>query len=469
MNDARWVAILIGGSALVTLAVAIQPWLALALIPIGVMAALLVPRPGLALPLLWAALLLSDGFELPFSFVIPLTIGKLSTVGFLVLWLVHCLAARKSPVSFNLLSVALLGTLVMLVVGLSQLREYTSFTTRLLVGFSSLVVLAHVIWTVLEPRDVWWGLRLSVVVFILVLPLSLFFGGTIEEFGGYRSTGFGGNPNEWSMTLLVGTGLMLGVIASERSWLLRWTAPGLLAFVGICIVSTVSRAGVLVFVLLLPLALLILWKQRVALVGAGIAAVASLPFVVPWETVMWRFSSFTDESELEMDGSVRDRALTQRFAWEAFVDRPVFGLGTGAFEGEVRYLSSGQVSLSTHNTYLQVLSESGVIGVVFYGIPFALVGWMMYRVWRHSPSRRMRSIGLGLCYSYLGYAVMNATMNGIEHATAYFVLGVGVAAYRAHTLPVETLLQIGLADEDEVAAAKIAVPEVPARRLQLVS
>ena len=55
-------------------------------------------------------------------------------------------------------------------------------------------------------------------------------------------------------------------------------------------------------------------------------------------------------------------------AWKMFLDKPIFGLGTNLFRqncDKSKYSEGPSCSTHPHNTYLQILAETGLIGFLF--------------------------------------------------------------------------------------------------------
>lgn len=59
-------------------------------------------------------------------------------------------------------------------------------------------------------------------------------------------------------------------------------------------------------------------------------------------------------------------------AWELFLQHPLFGIGWGNFSKTVVGTVTVQTEMQVHNVYLQLLSETGLIGTTFILLPFLL-------------------------------------------------------------------------------------------------
>ena len=85
----------------------------------------------------------------------------------------------------------------------------------------------------------------------------------------------------------------------------------------------------------------------------------------------------TLSDRLEEQGPVDYRAAVYGGGWQMFLERPLTGWGFHQMPAELpRYVSGyHERVLYPHNTYLELLVEGGVLGLVFYL-------WLMWEMWR---------------------------------------------------------------------------------------
>ena len=162
------------------------------------------------------------------------------------------------------------------------------------------------------------------------------------------------------------------------------------------VVTTYSRGGALVFSMLLMVITLRglrrLPPRTIGLVAAGglVLLAVALPLVPPsyWE----RQSTLTD---LE-DRSIGRRTAYLRVAAEAVQAHPILGSGPGSFRklfGEstwsLHFKGANQKTLEryAHNTYIEVLVGSGLIGLALFLIILANAVWSFTRAHRHAVQR----------------------------------------------------------------------------------
>lgn len=61
-----------------------------------------------------------------------------------------------------------------------------------------------------------------------------------------------------------------------------------------------------------------------------------------------------------------------KLAWEQFLEHPIFGIGWGRYYTDVSFRYDYTNYYHVHNTYIQLLCETGLIGCSF------VIGWMTY-------------------------------------------------------------------------------------------
>ncbi len=185
-----------------------------------------------------------------------------------------------------------------------------------------------------------------------------------------RLQGGGGDPNYLAGGLIPAIAFAGALLGNFRSALARW---GLVASAGILalgLAATQSRAGLIAAMVALAAALVV-YRQRRLYVVAVVAAVASL-------AGMW-FAVNPDawERTTSFDDGGAGRSELWGVARKMSADHPVVGVGLNNFRTRsseyVREPGSlSDVALITerprvvHNLYLELLAETGVVGLVLY-------------------------------------------------------------------------------------------------------
>jgi O-antigen ligase len=187
-----------------------------------------------------------------------------------------------------------------------------------------------------------------------------------------RLSGAFGNANETAAALAVGVALAGGLVFAlrDRPWL-RLGAIVSVPFAIVALFMTVSRGGILALVAVLVAAILIAGPRRKAAIAtAAVAAVTAFLY--------FGFVAGPEAREhlLKSNGGT-GRADIWKVGWRMVDANPVIGVGAGNFaSSSVHYLLvPGTIARSdfivdnpkvAHNTYLEVLAELGVVGLVLF-------------------------------------------------------------------------------------------------------
>lgn len=165
----------------------------------------------------------------------------------------------------------------------------------------------------------------------------------------------------------------------------------------VCLVLTYSRGGWLGFLFSVVMFLLIYHRRSLYLFFAGLAA---LPFVITLlpASIIQRFSSI---------GNLGDSSTSYRvYIWKAVVrmieDNPLFGIGVGEGAFAKVYplyaLSGIETAPHSHNLFLQICLELGLIGLVIFLALLFFFAQHMFSVIRKAPTAGHRIIpAAGFC------------------------------------------------------------------------
>lgn len=240
------------------------------------------------------------------------------------------------------------------------------------------------------------------------------------------------NPTTAATMLLTGTACALML-------LLRW--PRWRALTGVtvlagsaAIVLSYARSSGLVFALLL---LWLLYKLRThrrfpALVAGGLLAVALAIAVVPgsyWE----RQASLTD---LRSDISLRRRLGYNVIGMHILAARPLLGVGPGNYKvhymnPEFRWMPGrGVVPRQLHNMYLEVATETGLLGFACFGGMLFLALRSLNRARHRGSSRETRVFGEALHFAFVGLLLASLFVPNEYNKYVWIFTGLGVALGR---------------------------------------
>ena len=231
--------------------------------------------------------------------------------------------------------------------------------------YGQLLVSLWMIWELAPSEGQQRGLLLAYVLGAYVAALDTLRLSRTEAGVMRRFSAGGADPNDLAMVLALGLPMAWYLGMTYRKAILRWLCRGYVPIALMAIGLTGSRGGVLattVALLVVPFSMTKLSPGRltmaIVLLGVGGAlAVAYTP-----ETLIQRMA--TTSAELQ-GGHVGGRGKIWAAGLEAFIHKPVVGYGTAGFINAV-YPYLGMDAKVAHNSFLSVLVEQGIVGLVLY-------------------------------------------------------------------------------------------------------
>jgi O-antigen ligase len=183
--------------------------------------------------------------------------------------------------------------------------------------------------------------------------------------GRFAAQGF--DPNDLGMTLALALPMAWYLGMTHRQPLLRWACRAYLPLGLVAIGLTGSRGALvasIVALVIVPVSMTQLSPGRMAagvflLFASGAAAVTFIP-ASSWE----RYGATRAEAAAGV-GNLNSRLVVWKMGLRAFSEKPILGYGTSGFNWAVRSQS--------HNSYLSVLVEQGIVGFVLYAMMFITV------------------------------------------------------------------------------------------------
>ena len=205
-----------------------------------------------------------------------------------------------------------------------------------------------------------------------------------------RHAGGVSDPNDFATMQLFALPLIACTLRRFKGTKVYWPTAGLL---GVCVVSvilTYSRAGALImFATLLLLGAQYLREFNVKKIGFFILlfALAGLIVLTVIPDTYWQRQ--TTLTHHKTDFSIGRRLSYLVFAFEKFKDKPLFGYGPATFE---KMYATSQWSLNfaqedrakgrvAHNSYVEVLIGTGLIGFILYLAIIVCVYKNFYSAW----------------------------------------------------------------------------------------
>lgn len=203
---------------------------------------------------------------------------------------------------------------------------------------------------------------------------------------------------------VVTPGLVAIAFSWQRAWI-RWSAIVLAILSGCILVLSVSGGGWIatiasIFVVLFLLNVKVFWSTFLAL---GVTAGATFPI---WRNIDWAAMGFCS-------GSVLGRIERWQATLVVLKDSPLTGLGLGGWWSKV---AEHNVGHCVHNAYLQLYSDTGVLGIVALVVA-VIIGVKLFRQILHSDKGNpYYGITLGIAAGVIAggiHALIDDNMNVI--------------------------------------------------------
>ena len=253
-----------------------------------------------------------------------------------------------------------------------------------------------------------------------------------------RHSGPETDVNFWGRTIVVVLPLALSFVADRRlrfRWV--WLAPALALFGGLYL--TQSRGAFLAATAAVAVWLLMSRRPRVQTVLAVVAGASAVFFVPGVGSRIATLTKFEAGPESRSDPSLVNRVAVMRVGFAMAAEHPVIGVGPGNFTirvPEYRRRAAPELSevLAPHNLYLQMLAESGVLGLigwlVFFGggVLVAFRGWLVARaIAPRGPPTPALLLGAGVVAGLLGWGAASVFLHLSGFQMLLVVVSIGAA------------------------------------------
>lgn len=179
---------------------------------------------------------------------------------------------------------------------------------------------------------------------------------------GTRAVGPFGNPNYFGefLATAIATAVAWSLAASTRAQ--RWLLIGVAILVGIALALSLSRGAIVA--LLAGIACLALLRSRP--LGAGLVALGFVGVLLVYPAfVEWRLGGVAYSALDASDSSRLDAVLAGP---QLFLSSPLFGVGFGNYSVLSAQFTEGHYSIGSHNWYMNVLAEQGLVGAVLWSL-----------------------------------------------------------------------------------------------------
>jgi len=214
--------------------------------------------------------------------------------------------------------------------------------------------------------------------------------------------------------------LMIIAIAGNGSRS-SWLAAGTSSLVFFLLYAVTQRRGV---------------RNVQTLITAGAAVIVILISIVPssvLEPIQQRFTTF---DRIEEDKSFAIRELMVQKGWRLFLDNPLFGAGIGHFRQAstpldiprvLQYAGQEHFNVkSAHNSYMALLGETGLAGILPYG--FLMLTLILGGLRATIKLARSGEVWAVAAYAgFIGMSIHLWTLSGLTGTAPWFMYGLVAA------------------------------------------
>jgi O-antigen ligase len=231
------------------------------------------------------------------------------------------------------------------------------------------------------------------------------------------------NPNEVAYALVILVPLAV-YLATPRGWWVRLLVAGMLVLFALAVYVTFSRGGLIALAAVIAL---IGWRKKnkwILSLTVILLAAGSM-----FASRFW--SRGEDFSQLDGDATVQQRLATTQAGYDMFLDHPLLGVGFGcSVVAWPLYAPQGvytRGALVTHNTFIQSLSETGLLGF----LPFmGLIGFSLYHARRLALHSASPDLGAAVEVAMWGLVFCGLSGGYVLTWFPYLLLGLAAAARR---------------------------------------
>lgn len=255
------------------------------------------------------------------------------------------------------------------------------------------------------------------------------------ETSGNRLSGPIGDPNYYAQLMVVLIPLAFYRLIDEKKAIPKLVAAIALAVIGLTVILTFSRGAFIALGLIVLVSLFYRRPKFIEVLVIIVVGIVLLQFMP--STYLNRISTITDifkGTQSSDDVSFRGRTSELTAAWLMFVDHPLFGVGVQNYS--VYYQKySRQIGLDPrvearepHNLFLQVAAETGIGGMLVFGIVLWTIFSCVLQSWKqllNAGNKEYADMVFSFALSLVGY--LSAALFIHASYPRYFWLLTGIA------------------------------------------
>jgi O-antigen ligase len=185
------------------------------------------------------------------------------------------------------------------------------------------------------------------------------------------SRGLMANPNEYAAAAMAPLSMCVALLA--RGTRSKWLRAALISAVGLLACSiafTESRGAFLAIACFMALVISRSRHRARALFGIAIATIVVLATApeAAWTRLggLAKWNRYDQAKNIDPEGSADARLAILRTAMDIIKDHPVLGTGMGTFQTVATEYNPAHKMLNTHNTYVNVFCDLGLVGLILF-------------------------------------------------------------------------------------------------------
>ena len=262
-----------------------------------------------------------------------------------------------------------------------------------------------------------------------------------------RLTGSFKNCNDYGTFLMPGFAIVVAAIFGappKRKLIFVGANAVLLAVLSYVLMRSLSRSAILSLFVALFFFSFFFRAWRVAV--PSLAAVMALLWVIPSS-----LSERLHEIPSWTGGDMGERFLLIRTTLKMIAVNPLFGLGVNTYSDYFPQFKPADypAAMYSHNTYLQMASEIGWIGVTLYFALIVLAGFSAWRALRKAPRGLPRWFGAALLVGAVGFlfnCLFESALQSTQLRTLFWALLGSAYAVAKNILPSDITMSRDRAD-----------------------
>lgn len=312
------------------------------------------------------------------------SLAKLTAIVVLVMWAINGFPWPRTKM-LNAFYVLLGYAFLSAIWGIDQVNSFTHILTFLI---PSILVAVAMSASIKTKSEISFYLTGYVIGCVIAAASGLYYRDAMLDqaiiASQERLTAFGADQNALAFLLTMGVACLLSYYSKST---VKWTKIITIGLIGgflLMILSTGSRTGLLL--LLIVVGVYLLSQKRMRGFAFFVLLIAiSVPIIINFlpESIVERF---LETDQMMSNGDFSNRGDTWAKAIEAFTQENFF-LGVGYSNFTTMLRAHFNSNMASHNTYLTYLVEFGVIGVSVF-IYVLLVIWQYARkIYRQSRNR----------------------------------------------------------------------------------